>query len=130
VGKIVELSNKNFDSLEDNLKEKFTYSGNNERKLYSTILSAGSIIAVRGRIGPPSNILISEENYKKYELKSLCESCNYKILFDDSVNDLFIYRKNNYEQPGLILSFFENKYELVEVGFNPEKHFMKIILNK
>lgn len=128
IEKIVDLSNKNFDSLEQDLKGKFTFIGDNLRKLYSTIMSANSLIAISGYIGPGNTILISEENYDKYDLKIICDSCKYNILFDDTIKDIFIYRKNTIEQPGLVLSYFENKYELIEIGHYPEKQFLKIVL--
>jgi hypothetical protein len=32
------------------------------------------------------------------------------------------------DQPGLILVFNEDKYEIVDIGLRPEKQFMKIAL--
>lgn len=49
-------------------------------------------------------------------------------MFDDSVDDLILYRKNSSDQPGLILAHTENEYEFVEIGFYPNKQFFKIKL--
>lgn len=128
IKKIIELSSTNKKMIEefsaiDILKEP------NEtilkRKIILKILKVSTHIAMNGRIGMPNTILVSKENYEKLNLSCLE---NYEIFLDDSVDDIYVYRKNTEEQPGLLLITSEDKYELVDIGFYPEKQFMKISL--
>ena len=54
---------------------------------------------------------------------------NYDIVYED-VDDIYLYRKNDFDQPGLCLVYNpeNNKKQIVELGFFPHKQFMKITL--
>lgn len=126
VDEIINLSNMN--NISDELKIKFTLKNCDESNYKYKIQNGSNYIAVDGRIGPARNILVSEDNYKKYNLKDICDQMKLTILFDDNVNDIYLYRCNSIDQPGLSLLFFEDKYELTTTGFYPEKFFLKITL--
>lgn len=134
---IIELGNLNNSEIGSELSSKFSYTeqismedtGDIKRKLISKILNAGNYIAVYGRVGPAHSLLISEKNFEKYKLtKELLQ--NLEVLFDESIEDIFIFRKNTTEQPGLVLVHTEDKYEFVQIGFFPHRQFMKITLPK
>ena len=88
---------------------------------------ASNFIAVDGKIGQATNMLISEDNYTKYGIDKF--DLKLEVMFDDSVEDCILYRKNTKDQPGLILLYNENKYEFMPIGFFPEKQFSKIKLS-
>ena len=140
---IIKLANKNF------VPELFSAKNIETAKVKNKVAVALGYIATQGRIGSATNILISEYNYKKYDLNDLCQARNLDVLFDDSVTDIYIYRKNKVENPGLFLLCSDNqklrlaklyrilnknvddkpfKYEFVTTGYHPEKQFVKIEL--
>jgi len=89
-------------------------------------LNASNYIASDGRIGAGNNLMISEKNYKKYSIKKFIPQLyNMNIILED-VDDIYIFRKNDIEQPGLIMIKNKEKYELVDIGFYPYKQFIKI----
>ena len=122
VEKIVELASK-VKKHEFSMKHVKDIS-----KINIYIRNAKNYIATDGRIGFATNMLVSEDNFEKYNLKNVCEELKFDVLFDDSVKDVILYRKNNIDQPGLVLFIHEDKYEFVDIGFYPEKQFLKIIL--
>ena len=137
--KIIELSNKN--QYNENFSIKIALEGITEdsmisRKVCAKILNGCNIIATDGRIGPANTILISEENYNKYNLskfdfensKNDPDKMTREVIFEDSIKDIILYRKNTYEQPGLILLYSEDKYDIIGIGLNPEKQFLKLEL--
>jgi hypothetical protein len=131
--KIKQLLVENISNLanrvEENFLKKFSMIDCDNEKLYIKIKNGRFFIAANGRIGKATNLLVSEDNYNKYELKSICEELQLTVLFDDSVKDLFLYRINSIDtQPGLVLTHFNDKYEFVQIGFLPEKQFLKIEL--
>ena len=116
---------------DQDLLEKFSFDPNplvdhnaNRRKLISKINMASSYIATNGRIGPANRIIMSEEIYNKYELDQLP---NLEVILED-VDDIYLYRINNMDQPGLLLIHNDKKYSFVQIGFYPQKQFMKINL--
>ena len=126
--KIIKLSKENIDkfSIIDIVNN---YDGITlDRKILSQILLASNFIATDGRIGPANTILISNKNYKIYKkpLKMLDDM--YDIILDDGVEDLILYRKNDYDQPGVDLVYNDNKYDVVDIGFFPHKQFINIKL--
>jgi len=130
IEKIIELSNYN-DMLEkfslvDILKEYKDDELLLKRKVSDKFLNASLYIATNGRIGQGNTVLISKDNYDKLNISEL--TTGYEIFFDDSVEDIYIYRRNSYDQPGLILATFEDKYEFVDIGFFPQNQFQKIAL--
>jgi len=128
IEKIINLSTDN------DMLEKFSLvnslnelKGDELKKVISAkIKNASAYIATNGRIGFANIILVSKENYDKLNLSEYTEG--YELFFDDSVEDIYIYRKNNFDQPGLVLTIFEDKYELIDIGFYPQKQFQKITL--
>ena len=127
IEKIIELSNDN------DMLEKFSLvNALNELKdselkrvVSAKMKNASAYIATNGRIGFANTILVSKENYDKLNLSEYTEG--YELFFDD-VEDIYIYRRNGVDQPGLILTTFEDKYELVDIGFFPQNQFQKITL--
>ena len=126
IGKIISLSNMNI--LDEKTKNVFSFKNCEESKYKTKLNNASYYIAVEGKIGKATNILLSEKNYNKYNLKDICVEMNLNILFDDTVEDIYLYRINSIEQPGLVLVFNDDKYELIPIGFFPEKFFIKISL--
>lgn len=132
IKKIIKLS-----SIDKEMVEKFSlvevlkeYKDRDEsalrRRVLTKIIAATNYIATYGRIGMANTVLISKDNYDKFKMSEIIENC--EIFFDDSVEDVYVYRRNEIDQPGLILVYNENKYELCEIGFYPERQFMKITL--
>jgi len=128
IEKIIELSEINFHGNDVELYQKFKfklfeYSLNDvRRKLLSRILMGSNTIAMKGRIGPAHYMIISEDNYHRYELSSIE---NIKPIFHDT-KDIVLFRKNSINQPGLVYITNNDKYSLVDIGFYPEKQFLKI----
>jgi hypothetical protein len=92
------------------------------------ILVASVYINIEGKIGPATNMIISKENYEKFSISDFCG--RFEILFED-VNDIYLYRKNTTEQPGLVLFYYTDEndidyYNIESIGFYPEKQFIKI----
>ena len=128
IEQIVKLSSTNTEMIEklslvDKLKE---YNTTELRIAKAKVLNASNYIATYGRIGTANTILISKENYDKLELSEITEG--YETFFDDSIDDIYIYRRNSIDQPVLILITFEDKYDFAGIGFYPERQFMKISL--
>lgn len=90
------------------------------------IKNASNIIAVTGRYGHAEIILISKKNYEKLGLEEIKNE--YEFLFTDFVKDIILYRKNNYNQPGLIMFYNKRKLSFEKIGFYPEKQYLKIKL--
>ena len=118
--------------------EKFTFkdsdfTDNNvkNRKLIAKINNACNYIAANGRIGAGKIILLSEKTFNKYKdaFDLYLNDDYHQFLFDDSINDIIVYRKNTIEQPGLILVYNKEKYSFESIGFYPERQFLKITLN-
>ena len=87
---------------------------------------SSSYIASCGRIGIATNMLISEDNYKKYHVDKLNDELKLEVMFDDSVEDCIIYRVNDNSQPGLVLFQTKDRYEFLEIGYFPQNQFVKI----
>ena len=127
IEKAIELSERNFHGNDIELYEKFNFkpaehTENIRRKFLAKINNASSVIAVNGRIGPAQYMIVSENNYNNYEL-SILE--NIKPVFYDT-DDIILFRKNRFDQPGLVYITNNEKYYLVDIGFYPEKQFIKI----
>ncbi len=118
VNKIVELSKKN-DSVKLSLK-------NSKYKINSKIREASYNIAIEGRFGEANRMLISTYNYNKYFFKNVFIHTGIEIIFDDSVTDIIIYRKNEPDQPGIILIHNKEMYDILSIGLYPEKHYVRI----
>jgi hypothetical protein len=121
VNEIYNLSEK----LDNDILEKFSFSEKsfkNEthetkcRKLMTIICNASYYIATNGKIGEATNMIISKENYEKYSISHF--SGKFEILFED-INDIFLYRKNQIEEPF---------YNVESIGFYTERQIMKIKL--
>jgi len=117
IDKIVELSKKN--DLKLSLKNV------TKDKINSKIREASNVIAVEGRIGPANRMLISHYNYDKYLKKDFIHP-DIEIIFNDSVTDIIIYRKNEPDQPGVILIHNNEKCDILSIGLYPEKHYVRI----
>ncbi len=132
IEKVNDLSTQDKD---EELLEKFSLKniiidekdeGSYNRRVIAKILNASNYIASEGRIGAGNNLIISEKNYKKYSIKKIIPQLyNMNIILED-VDDIYIFRKNSVDQPGLIMIKNKEKYELVDIGFYPQKYFLKI----
>ena len=126
---IITLADKAFDRLvENSLQNKFIIKNEDSeyiRKVQSTIISASSMIAVNGRIGPANNLLISKENYIKYDIQNVLK---INVFFTD-IKDIIVYRRNDIQNPGLMLFHNNEKYLFKTTGFQPETQFMKVVLD-
>lgn len=135
INKIVELSELNIDMIEKfSMKnELITPEMTVHRMFYSKLVNASNYIATNGRIGPANTILISEKNYDLYKdtINSNDMLKKMDVVFGE-VDDVFLYRKNDQSNPGLILivNTKDNLYEIVDIGFFPHKQFMKVTLLK
>lgn len=127
--KIYELSNKQ----DGNILEKFSFGFLSKKEhLHAKIKNASYYIAANGRIGEATNMIISKENYDKFDISDFSDK--FEILFED-VDDIYLYRKNSVEQPGLVLFYYTDKnnidyYEIESIGFYPERQFIKIGLKR
>lgn len=122
IKRIISICSKNEELLSIDANE-------DNKKVYSKILSASNYIAIKSRFGPATNILTSTYNFDKYSLSKLYDN-GFEIILDDSIEDIYVYRKNSIDQPGLILLTCGNKYNVIKVGSNPEYGFKKIKINK
>ena len=122
---VYELAETNFNSLSQDYQRKFIVSEDNERLVVNKINNVRNFIACEGRVGPGSIIVISQEMIDKYtiHLPFLLESC--KLVIAD-VRDIYIYRCNQIDQPGLVFIHNDEKCQFHAQGFNPEKQFMKV----
>ena len=83
------------------------------RKILSRIISAGSMVAVEGRIGPGNSVIVGKNNWKyiheiidRYGNTGIINSFNgISVIFDENISPdkLIICRSNKIDQPGLIL---------------------------
>ena len=105
---VISLSNKNTELVGKNVKVQVMMGSNH--------------IAGKGRIGSATNMIISRNNYIKYDLTN----SRLEPYFDDSVEDIILYHKNDINQPGLILIYNDHKYGFVQTGKYPENQFFKI----
>jgi len=114
-------------------KFNFNYDTNeteqvNQRRLITKINNHSNLIATSGRIGPAQYYVISEENYKKFNL-SIMNGILTPIFHD--IDDILLFRKNQIDQPGILYvkNTITNKYDIITLGFKPQKQFGKIKLN-
>lgn len=136
--KIYSLAKNNFETYQekeqfvigDDKYEKYTI---NElyRQIFHKINMSSNYIAMGGRIGSGTHILVSPKNYKKYHL-DMIEKQNdvYTFILNPNVHDIVVYRNNTIDQSGLKLIYCDDKYSLEEFGNNSEKHYMLLELDK
>jgi hypothetical protein len=132
--KIEELSS----NKPDDIIKSFTFNSDEykelddlqkSRKLITKILNAINYVAANGRIGPAKTMIISEKNYKKYNLEKNF-IYDIEIIFED-INDIYLYRKNEIDQSGIFLCYYTDEnnndfYEIFSIGLHPENQFLKI----
>ena len=97
------------------------------RKLATRILHASNFIAVEGRIGSATNALIPSDLYEELNLDDL-DMGDIKLSKYNG-DSIYVYRKNKIDMPGLVLLEKDNKYDLIKVGSNAHKQFVKIKIN-
>lgn len=122
------------ETIEDDVLEKFTYRFNDNQlktNIKSIIKNATLHIASNGRIGPASHIIISKENYDKFNLSE--NDIKLEVLYvDNDVKDIYLYRKNTIEQPGLIMLYYNENdevyFNIESIGLYPERQFIKITI--
>lgn len=117
------------ENQDERILEKLSIKDPNENVLKIKIRNASNYVAVNGRIGVATNIIISKENYDKFNLSEL--ESDFEFIFED-VKDIYLYRINNIDQPGLIFIYYTDGdktfYEIEEIGFYPQKQYIKIKL--
>lgn len=102
-----------------------------QKKITAKIFNAVYYVASNGRIGKATTLLVSEENDKKYNLSELLKNhgtLNDLEIVHGDVDDIYVYRKNKIDQPGLMLIYNEDKYYIADIGFYPHRQFMTIKL--
>jgi hypothetical protein len=134
INTICRLSDLNIENKEE-LYGKFSFTHNdeetidvNQRNLVRNINNASNLIATEGRVGPGQYFLVSKDNYEKYNLYMI--TGYLKPIFHD-IDDIVIFRKNLIDQPGVVCikNPMSNKYEIVDIGFYPQKQCAKIKIN-
>jgi hypothetical protein len=99
------------------------------QKNFIQISKASNKIAIEGRIGPGQKILISENNFNKYFPTTKSYFNDFlKVIFVENLDYLIVYRNNYDDQPGLILIENGINFDVIGIGFYPEKQFCKIEL--
>lgn len=93
-------------------------------KIKNRIKNASNYIAADGRVGQATCCVLSQINYERYRM--VLEKMELSILISDDVEDMILYRKNGFDQPGLVYCYKDDKYSFDAIGFNPEKQFIKI----
>jgi len=126
VEKVLELCERNSYDIFN-----FKYDDNNDdetmnkRVLLSKMMNASNFISFNGRLGPANSIIISKSNYDNFGLSDYTREFSLDVLFSD-IDDIIMYRKNNIDQPGLVCVRKGDKCKIVDIGFFPEKQFIKI----
>lgn len=126
---VYKLADDNFNSLDEDYKSKFTLELTDdiiitERKLANKINNVSNFIACEGRVGAGQYVVISQEYMDKYT-KLTTHLERYKFIIAD-VKDVYVYRCNQIDQPGLVFIHNNDKCEFLIQGFNPEKQFIKV----
>lgn len=138
--KIMDLSSKNKNN------ELFEIDDLNidVKKLLTKIQMASNNIASNGRIGPATTILMSEKTFYDFRLCDVSEplikrdSNNFEIkkligldlVFDNKVSDIYVFRINQKEQPGIQLFYNNNSYCVKEIGSDVSNFYIKIGLSQ
>jgi hypothetical protein len=124
---ILEILIKEIDKLaEENSIRICEDVGELKGDIKTKINIASNLIATTGRYGPAEIILISKKNFEKLGLEEIKK--DYEFYFTDFVKDIILYRKNNCNQPGLVMFYNKRKLSFEKIGFYPEKQYLKIKL--
>ena len=117
--KIVKLVEEKIDTtLNNNHTFDFTFNDeNNEDNLIQKINILSSLIAVDGRVGGANTIITNEYYYNILKDK---EDINF-IIDNDLTNKIYIYRNNSSDQPGIVLCYNDSSFNIVSIGFFPDK---------
>lgn len=90
------------------------------------LIKASNYIASKSRMGPANHIIANQFTFDKY--KNIFDKLNLTVIIDETVNDVILYRMNSIDQPGLVLIYFEDIYEIVDIGFFPYRNYLKLSL--
>jgi hypothetical protein len=108
-------------------KPEFIITDKNKASI--VITNACYYILCDGKIGLPTNMFISEENYNNLDVKKILEEkepqTNMIITFIET-DDIVIYRNNETTQPGVRMYNYYDKYKITSTGYCPEKQIIKI----
>ena len=144
-----ELYNKVIDFLEVRTKQKHTMPisldyvatnnphstldenmQNNFRKIVSKIMNASNYIAIEGRMGPGTAVIIGRNNWHWFDENNVISNNmlgSFSLILDESISPdkIIVARSNNNHSPGLILvnNLFDNSYYFKETP-NWEKQYV------
>lgn len=144
-----ELYNKVIDFLEVRTKQKHTMPisldyvatnnphstldenmQNNFRKIVSKIMNASNYIAIEGRMGPGTAVIVGRNNWHWFNENNVVSNnmlCSFSLILDDSISSdkIIVARANNNHGSGLILvnNLFDNSYYFKETP-NWEKQYV------
>lgn len=101
-------------------------------KLGNLLKNGSNYIASNGKLGQANHLLISWDNFRKYNVeKELIDNLeNIGVVFSDTIKDIILYKVNSFDQPGLVLIHNNEKYLFKGIGFYPERQFQKITLSE
>lgn len=138
--KIMEISSRNKNN------ELFEIDDLNihVKKLLSMIQMASSNIAHNGRIGQATTILMSEKTFYDFRLHEVLEPLikqdlyndemkkliGLDLVFDNKVSDIYVYRINKNDQPGIQLFYNNDSYCVKETGSDVSNFYIKIGLSQ
>lgn len=112
------------------------------RKTLTKVKNCSNLIACEGRIGTAQWVIFPKSFYENYidtleDREYIIEKVepvfgNITTLVDSNIEHIYIGRRNQKDQPGTILVYNENddvfKYELVSIGYYPDRQYAKITL--
>jgi hypothetical protein len=126
---ILNLIKTNFDNLINKKKKENSLSHlilNNDNltaeNLIIRLKHCSNMIGCNGRIGFANTIILNENYYDLIKNENKLNECD--IIIDNTLNDkIYIYRKNQIEQPGTIFIYNEenNNFNIENIGFYPEE---------
>ncbi len=82
------------------------------------------------------DIMFNGKDLNVYVMEYIGNISGVSVLVDDRIsdNEILLYRKNNIDQPGLSFIWKKEsddsfKYDIVDIGFFPEKQCLKVSIN-
>jgi hypothetical protein len=121
IDKIIYLSNIHRD------EDINTYNGiSNVYDVEEKLIKASNYIASKNRMGPANHIIANQFTFDKY--KNIFDKLNLTAIIDETVNDVILYRMNSIDQPGLVLIYFDDIYDIADIGFFPYRNYLKLSL--
>lgn len=140
VEKIVSLGDKAFENLQNlSSDEKNKLITIKESAITLTLLALSNIIATNSRVGRANTCIMSFDIFNKFAEEvglKLGENSEFdfigcygglNICVDKTLkNTITVYRKSQNNETGLKLFYTDEYYDIVELGFKPELHYITI----